>query len=166
MIVVGIDPGTATTGWGAIEVAGGRPIYLDHGAVRTPPTSPLSLRLLAIRDGVQDVVRRFRPEIVAVEEIFFTRNSKTAIAVAQGRGVALLVAADFGAPVTEFTPTQVKQAVVGYGSATKDQVGEMVARLLGLRRIPTPDDAADALAIALAATCGAKRTVSVTKVRG
>lgn len=162
--VVGIDPGTASTGWGAVEVAGGRPVYLEHGAIRTPPTSPLPLRLEAVHDGARRAIQRFRPDIVAVEEIFFTRNTKTAIAVAQARGVVLLAAAEHGVEVAEFTPTQVKTAVVGYGSATKEQVAEMVARLLGLRAIPQPDDAADALALALAATCGARRTVSVTKV--
>lgn len=164
VIVLGVDPGTATTGWGTVEVSGGRPVYLDHGAIRTPPTSPLPLRLLAVHDGVRKAIRRFRPDVISVEEIFFTRNTRTAIAVAQARGVVLLCAAEQGIPVAEFTPTQVKQAVVGYGSAGKEQVGTMVARLLGLRAVPEPDDAADALALALAATCGARRTVSVTRV--
>jgi crossover junction endodeoxyribonuclease RuvC len=115
----------------------------------TPAGEPLPSRLLTLYGGLHDLITTYRPSVVAIETLFFNRNVRTALAVGQARGIALLVAAQSGLPVVEYTPQQVKGAVVGYGGATKDQVQKMVTTLLGLRAVPRPDDAADALAIAI-----------------
>lgn len=149
MIVLGIDPGTATTGFGVVAFEGGRLLSLKHGVLRTPPGRPLEERLRSIFEGVSDLIRAARPDCLAVEELFFNKNVRSALAVGQARGVVLLAAALAGLSVSEYTPLQVKQAVVGYGRAEKQQIQQMVKVLLRLDAVPKPDDAADALAIAI-----------------
>ncbi len=149
MIVLGIDPGTAITGYGVVERTGSRIRALDYGCVETPSDRPLAERLLEIRASVADLIDRHQPSAVAVERLFFNRNVQTAFAVGQARGVVLLTAAEHGLPVFEFTPNEVKTAVTGYGRAPKDQVQRMVQVVLALPELPRPDDAADALAIAV-----------------
>jgi crossover junction endodeoxyribonuclease RuvC len=147
--ILGIDPGTATMGWGVIRQEGNRLRYLQHGAITTPPDWEMPRRLGRLFDGVTELVRGYRPETIAVEELFFNTNVTTAITVGQARGVALLAAYKAGIEVTEYTPLQVKQAITSYGRADKRQVQEMVRALLNLPAIPRPDDAADGLAIAI-----------------
>lgn len=150
MIILGIDPGTAATGYGVIAVApGGKLQALAYGVISTPSGRADHLRLSQLHDGLNSLLVRFDPAEVAVEQLFFTNNAKTAIAVGQARGVALLAAAGGGCSVGEYTPLQVKQAVVGYGAAQKAQVQYMVKAILGLAETPKPDDAADALAVAI-----------------
>ncbi len=148
-IILGIDPGTATMGWGVIRQEGNRLSYLQHGAVTTPSQWEMPRRLGRLFDGVTELVKGYRPETVAVEELFFNTNVTTAITVGQARGVVLLAAYRAGIEVAEYTPLQVKQAITSYGRAEKRQVQEMVKSLLRLREIPKPDDAADGLAIAV-----------------
>ncbi len=147
--ILGIDPGTATMGWGVIRQEGNRLRYLQHGAITTPSDWEMPRRLGRLFDGVTELVRGYRPDTVAVEELFFNTNVTTGITVGQARGVAILAAYKTGIEVTEYTPLQVKQAVTSYGRADKRQVQEMVKALLNLREIPKPDDAADGLAIAI-----------------
>ncbi|MCR4403996.1 MAG: crossover junction endodeoxyribonuclease RuvC [Candidatus Acetothermia bacterium] len=151
MRVMGIDPGLATTGYGIVETKSARREtsfkLIEGGVITTPPDQPLPERLKTIYDEVRGLVSSFRPKELAVEELYFARNAKTAISVAQARGVVLLAAA--GLPVVSYTPLEVKLQLTGFGRATKQQIQGMVARLLGLREPPKPDDAADALAIAL-----------------
>ena len=147
--ILGIDPGTATMGWGVIRQEGNRLRYVQHGAIITPSGWEMSRRLGRLFDGVTELLRGYRPEAVAVEELFFNTNVSTAITVGQARGVALLAAYRAGVEVAEYTPLQVKQAVTSYGRAEKRQVQEMVKTLLNLREIPKPDDAADGLAVAI-----------------
>jgi crossover junction endodeoxyribonuclease RuvC len=147
--ILGIDPGTATMGWGVIRQEGSRLRYVQHGAITTPPNWTMQRRLGRLFDGVSQLVEGYRPDTVAVEELFFNTNVTTAITVGQARGVALLAAYRAGIEVAEYTPLQVKQAITSYGRADKRQVQEMVRALLNLREIPRPDDAADGLAIAI-----------------
>jgi crossover junction endodeoxyribonuclease RuvC len=149
MRVLGIDPGTAITGYGVVEEVNGEPKSLAFGAVRTPAGEPLPTRLQMIYRGVKALAMEWKPAAAAVEELFFSSNVRTAMSVGQARGVALLALADAGLEVAEYTPLTVKQAVTGYGSADKAQMQEMVRLLLGLADIPRPDDAADALAVAI-----------------
>jgi len=150
MLVIGIDPGTATTGYGLVqEQDDGSLAVVDFGAVLTPPDIPMQQRLLKLYQGLKDILLLHRPQSGAVEKLFFQRNVSTAISVGQGRGVALLALGEADLPVAEYTPLEVKQAVVGYGGADKKQVQEMVRALLGLQDVPRPDDAADALAVAI-----------------
>ena len=149
MRILGIDPGVATIGFGLIEADRGRQCLLRYGVITTPAGLPLSRRLLQISEDMEELLRQFRPQEMAVEELFFTKNITTGIAVAHGRGVILLAAEQAGVPVYEYTPMQVKQAVAGYGGADKRQVMLMTQRLLKMQEIPRPDDAADALAIAI-----------------
>lgn len=148
-MILGIDPGTATMGWGVVRREGSRLRYVQHGAIVTPATWEMPRRLGRLFDGVTELVRGYRPETVAIEELFFNTNATTAITVGQARGVAVLAAYKAGIEVAEYTPLQVKQAVTSYGRADKHQVQEMVKALLSLREIPKPDDAADGLAIAI-----------------
>jgi crossover junction endodeoxyribonuclease RuvC len=148
-IILGIDPGTATMGWGVIRQEGNRLYYMQHGAIITPSGWEMPRRLGRLFDGVTELAKGYRPETVAVEELFFNTNVTTAITVGQARGVALLAAYRAGIEVAEYTPLQVKQAITSYGRAEKRQVQEMVKSLLNLREIPRPDDAADGLAIAV-----------------
>ncbi len=147
--ILGIDPGTATMGWGVVRQEGSRISYVQHGAITTPSNWEMPRRLARLFDGVMELVKGYRPEAVAVEELFFNTNVTTAITVGQARGVTLLAAYRAGVEVAEYTPLQIKQAVTSYGRAEKRQVQEMVKTLLNLREIPSPDDAADGLAIAI-----------------
>lgn len=149
MLVLGIDPGTAITGVGLIETANGRCRLVDGGVIRTPAHTPMPERLLTIYQELTQVINQYHPQIMAVEQLFHFRNATTVIPVSQARGVVLLTAAQNGLPLYEYTPLQVKMAVVGYGGADKRQVQEMVKRVLNLTAIPRPDDAADALAVAI-----------------
>ncbi len=148
-VVLGIDPGTAITGYGVVRDLHGQAQALDYGVIRTPANQELALRLVTIYAALNDLLDRHRPDAVAVEEVFFSKNARTALSVGHARGVVLLAVAQRGIPLFHYKPTQVKQAVTGYGGADKRQVQEMVRMLLGLDAIPRPDDAADALAIAL-----------------
>lgn len=149
MIILGIDPGTATTGYGLIEKNGQKHSLIKHGCVLTPAHTPLPERLDAIFDELSALIDEHRPDHMAVEELFFSSNAKTAIAVGQARGVILLAGRKKGLPVYEYTPLEVKMALTGYGRADKNQIQQMVKTLLGLKEIPKPDDAADAVAIAI-----------------
>jgi crossover junction endodeoxyribonuclease RuvC len=150
MTVIGIDPGTAITGYGFInENDDGSITVLDFGVIQTPATDPMPDRLLTLYQQLNEKILLHSPEIGAVEKLFFQKNVRTAISVGQARGVVLLALADAGLNVAEYTPLEVKQAVAGYGGADKHQVQQMVKALLGLNEIPKPDDAADALAVAI-----------------
>ena len=149
MIILGIDPGTAALGYGVVERIGGRLRAIDHGCLVTSPDLPMPERLLAIHGLLDDLMSLHQPAVVAVERLFFSRNAQTAIAVGQARGVVLLAAAQHGKPVREATPNEVKSAIAGYGAADKEQVQRMVQLVLGMAELPRPDDAADALAIAV-----------------
>ncbi len=149
MILIGIDPGTATTGFGVIEKRGDRVTYRACGVITTPPGDDAPTRLRTIYDQFNALLDEWRPEEVATERLFFTNNVTTGIPVGRALGVILLALAQRGLPWTEYTPTQVKSAVVGTGRAEKKQVQFMVTRLLGLADVPKPDDAADALAVAI-----------------
>ena len=149
MVILGIDPGVATIGFGVLRAERGKNTLLQYGVITTPAGIPLSRRLVQISEDMEQLIRRFKPDEMAVEELFFSKNITTGIAVAHGRGVILLAAEKLGVPVFEYTPMQVKQAVVGYGGAEKRQVMLMTQRLLGMKEVPRPDDAADALAIAI-----------------
>ena len=149
MIVLGIDPGYAIVGWGVVRYERGRFAPLDYGAVLTPAGMDFSRRLEIIYDELLALIDRAKPDALAVEKLYFKNNQKTAIEVAQARGVILLAAKKRGVPLYEYTPLQVKSAVTGYGQAEKPQVMEMTRRLLCLQQIPKPDDVADALAMAI-----------------
>lgn len=150
MLAIGIDPGTATTGYGIVqEQPDGSLKALDFGVILTPAGMPMPERLLELHGRLKEILLLHRPECGAVEKLFFQRNVTTAISVGQARGVALLALAEQGLSVGEYTPLEVKQAVAGYGGADKSQVQQMVRALLGLADIPRPDDAADALAVAI-----------------
>ena len=149
MRVLGIDPGTATTGYGVVEEVKGDLKPLVFGVIRTSADRPLPVRLQLIYRALKELAAEWVPTAAAVEELFFSRNVRTAMSVGQARGVTLLALADFGLDVAEYTPLAIKQAVTGYGNADKAQVQEMVRLLLGLAEAPRPDDAADALAVAI-----------------
>jgi crossover junction endodeoxyribonuclease RuvC len=149
MLVIGIDPGTATTGYGLVRDTESGLEVVAYGSIETKAGLAAEKRLLQIYQQIKDLLLLYRPDSSAVEKLFFRRNVTTAIAVGQGRGVALLAMAEMQIPVAEYTPMQVKQAVAGWGGAEKLQVQEMVRALLELDSIPRPDDAADALAIAI-----------------
>lgn len=149
MVIVGIDPGLAIVGWGVVEYAGSRFRALGYGSIETPAGMETPQRLLRIRRGMNAILERYHPEQMAVEELFFTKNITTGIRVAEARGIVLLAGAEAGIPMAEYTPMQVKQAVVGYGLADKRQVITMVTKILNLPAPPKPDDTADALAIAI-----------------
>lgn len=149
MRILGIDPGIATIGFGLVEAERGQARMVTYGAVTTPAGLPLSRRLYQIDRDMEELIGRLRPDVMAIEELFFNTNLTTGIAVAHGRGVILCAAERCGVPLYEYTPGQVKLAVTGYGKAEKRQVMDMTKRLLHLRAVPRPDDAADALALAL-----------------
>lgn len=149
MIVVGIDPGTASTGYGVVQSVGSRLQAADHGVITTQAGLPLEWRLAEIYARVGELLESHRAEAVAIEELYFGANARTAFAVGQARGVVLLAAGERRVPARSYTPQQVKSAVCGHGRAGKDQVGRMVARLLGMPAAPTPDHAADSLAVAI-----------------
>ena len=158
MKILGIDPGYGITGFGLIEGQRGQFRLLRCGAITTPPNTDFSWRLEVIYNDMVELLRVTQPDVVAIEELFFGQNVTTGIGVAQSRGVILLAIRQAGLEVTSYKPMQVKQAVVGYGNATKHQVMEMTKRILGLSQSPKPDDAADAVAIAL---CHARSATSL-----
>ena len=149
MRVLGMDPGTAITGYGVVEEVGGDLKPLAFGVIRTPADQPLPKRLQSIYRAVSALAQEWEPEAAAVEELFFSKNVRTAMSVGQARGVVLLALANVGLDVAEYTPLAIKQAVTGYGKADKAQMQEMVRLLLELAEVPRPDDAADALAVAI-----------------
>lgn len=149
MVILGIDPGIATVGFGVLKMEHGQFSPVDYGAILTPAHTPLEQRLHTIYDDLCELIVQHRPDAISVEELFFNTNQKTAIHVAHARGVILLAAAKTGVPFFEYTPLQVKMAVVGYGRADKNQIQQMVKTLLRLSVIPKPDDTADALALAI-----------------
>jgi crossover junction endodeoxyribonuclease RuvC len=149
MVVMGIDPGTASTGYGVVQSVGSRLLDLADGVIQTQPGTPLERRLADIHTRVGELLDEHLPEAVAIEELYFGANVRTAFAVGQARGVVLLAAGQRGVPSHSYTPQQVKAAVCGHGRAGKDQVARMVAQLLGLPAPPSPDHAADALAVAI-----------------
>ena len=147
--MLGIDPGTASTGWGAVEQEGNRLRSLGHGCIVTSPKSETHLRLRQIYDESLMLLGRYKPDAVAIEELFVNVNVRTALAVGHARGVIILASSRFDISPAEYTPLSIKQAVTGYGRASKVQVQEMTKVLLGLPKIPQPDHAADALAVAI-----------------
>lgn len=149
MIVLGIDPGTARLGYGLVERQGSTLTMRDYGCLETVNDRPLEGRLLLIHEALTELIESHRPEAVGVERLFFNKNAQTAMAVGQARGVVLLAAAQHGLPVYEYGPHEVKLAVTGYGRAPKDQVQRMVQLVLSMPELPRPDDAADALAVAI-----------------
>ena len=149
MIILGIDPGYAIVGYGVIKYEGGKMSVIDYGKITTEANIPLSKRLKLIYDSLAQLIETFKPDVVAVEELFFNSNVKTAIAVGHARGVIILAAANKNIKIAEYTPLQIKQAVVGYGRADKNQVQQMVKMFLKLKEVPKPDDTADALAVAI-----------------
>lgn len=149
MRVLGIDPGTASTGYGVVEDVDGKLRVLAFGVIKTKTKSPLSRRLQQIYQQLTELASEWQPSVAAVEELFFSSNVRTAMSVGQARGVALLALADAGLETSEYTPLTIKQAVTGYGKADKTQMQEMVRLLLELDEVPRPDDAADALAVAI-----------------
>ena len=163
MKILGIDPGVATVGFGLVESTGNRQSMISCGVITTPAHVPLSARLDRIYSDLEELIGACRPDAVSIEELFFSKNITTGIPVAHARGVILLCAFRCGVPVYEYTPMQVKQAVVGYGKAEKRQVMDMVRRILHLTAVPKPDDAADAVAIAL---CHARSATSLLTREG
>ena len=149
MIIIGIDPGYAITGYGVIEYTANHFRTMDYGVISTKAGVPFELRLLTIYQQLEALIARYQPDVMAVEELFFSKNTTTAIGTAQARGVIILTGAKAGIPVYEYTPMQVKLAVTGYGRADKNQVGQMIKILLHLDKAPKVDDASDALAIAI-----------------
>ena len=149
MRILGIDPGFAIVGYGVIDYEKGKYKTVDYGKITTPAGMEMPLRLKTVYDGVLRLIETYNPDVLAVEELFFNTNVKTAIAVGHARGVIVLAAANKGIKINEYTPLQIKQAVVGYGRADKNQVQQMVKMFLGLKEVPKPDDTADALAVAI-----------------
>lgn len=149
MRILGIDPGTATTGFGVIDIDQGKLKFVDAGVIITTPDELMERRLATIYDELSQLIGEHKPTVMAIELLYFQNNVTTAMTVGQARGVAILLAAQHNLPLAEYTPLQVKQAVTGYGKAEKPQIQEMVKVLLKLGAIPKPDDAADALAVAI-----------------
>ena len=164
MIVVGIDPGTANTGYGVVARQGGRMVALDGGVIQTSPGTDPGPRLAAIHARIGELLDEHRPEAVAVEELYFGANVRSAFAVGQARGVVLLAAGQRGIPCWSYTPQQIKGAVCGSGRAAKDQVQRMVQTLLSLPDLPKPDHAADALAVAICHANGAPLAAALQRV--
>lgn len=160
MIILGIDPGYAIVGFGVVRSERGKQTAIQCGAINTPAGLPLPARLLQIATDLEALIDQFRPNAMAVEKLYFGNNVTTGIGVAQARGVILMTAEKKGLPIFEYDPSQVKQAVVGYGKAEKRQVMDMTKRILNLKAVPRPDDAADALAIAL---CHARSSTSLLR---
>ena len=156
MKILGIDPGIGRTGWGIVDVAGPKCTALTFGCIETEVNGYVPDRLLALYEALKQIIVASEPEALAIEELFFEKNAKTAMIVGQARGVVLLLAAQHNLPVAVYTPLQVKTATTGYGKADKTQVGQMVKTILKLQTVPKPDDTADALAIALTHAFSAK----------
>lgn len=149
MRILGIDPGTGILGFGVIDIVNTKPKLVDAGVIRTPVKEDDAVRLLTIYDELTEIIKVTKPEYMSVEKLFFARNVTTAMTVSQARGVVLLCAMQAGMKIYEYTPMQIKLAITGYGKADKKQVQEMVRLILGLKVVPKPDDAADAIAAAL-----------------
>ena len=149
MRVIGIDPGTAITGWGVVEGDGNQLTMVAYGVVTTPAGTPLPQRLQTIYHELTGIIQEWQPETSAIEELFFSKNAKTALTVGHGRGVAMLALANSNLPIVEYKPLEIKQAITGHGGADKQQMQQMVKLLLELDDIPRPDDAADGLAVAI-----------------
>lgn len=149
MRIIGIDPGTGILGFGVIDVDGNKVTMVDAGVITTPAHTPLDERLEDIYDSLTEIIRETKPQVMSIEKLFFARNVTTAISVSHARGVAMLTGRQAKLPIAEYTPMQIKQTLTGYGKADKKQMQEMVRMHLGLREIPKPDDAADALAAAI-----------------
>jgi crossover junction endodeoxyribonuclease RuvC len=166
MRILGVDPGLATVGWGVIDVINGKPKVVSYGVILTPKEDSLPKRLSIIETDLKLIISKFNPDEVALEELFFNNNVTTAINVAQARGVILLTAVkECGGKLFEYTPLQIKQALTGYGRAEKRQIQEMTKTFLGLAKIPKPDDAADALAVALTHSQTSSRFSQGFKIR-
>lgn len=150
MRVLGIDPGFDRTGWGVIDVKKTTYTWVGHGCIQTSSKESLAQRLQQTRDEIRRIIQKAKPDKIVIEKLFFTNNAKTAINVGMARGVLVVTIEDEGVPMVELTPNQIKQATAGWGNAKKQQVQDMVMRLLSLKEIPEPDDSADALAIAIA----------------
>ncbi|MDI3496019.1 MAG: crossover junction endodeoxyribonuclease RuvC [Patescibacteria group bacterium] len=150
-IILGIDPGIADTGYGVIENTAGKLKCLVYGSIKTEAKEELSARLIILHQELEKIIVRYKPQVVAIEKLFFNKNVKTALIVGQARGVVMLTISRHHLPICEFTPSQIKQAVSSYGQADKKQVQKMVKLILNLKEIPRPDDAADALAAAICA---------------
>lgn len=155
MLVLGIDPGTANTGYGVVRGGGAFPTLVECGVIRTRARDPLPARLLEIYEGVRELIERHSPDALSVEDVFYARNVRTTVVLGHARGVILLAAAQHGLVVNEYAPAEIKKAVVGTGGATKEQVQFMLTRLLRLKSVPQPSDAADGVAAALACLMGA-----------
>jgi len=151
MIILGIDPGTTTTGFGVIEHLDGKITFLDCGVIETKPKKPLPEKLSEIYRDIKRIISKTKPDKIAVEKLFFFKNAKTAMSVGQARGIILLAAQDSKTPIYEFTPLEIKMSICTNGRADKKQVQEMVKAILNLEDVPKPDDAADALAVAICA---------------
>ena len=149
MIILGLDPGYAIFGYGIVEMKGNKFTPIDYGVVTTNSNEKMEDRLKHIYDSLTEIIQKYKPDVVSIEELFFNTNNKTVIFVSQARGVGVLACANAGLPINEYTPLQIKMALVGYGRAEKKQVQIMTKTLLGLNEIPKPDDAADALGAAI-----------------
>lgn len=149
MRIIGIDPGTGILGFGVVDTHQGKSTLVTAGVITTPPHTPLDERLEEIFDGLTEIIAETKPDVMSVEKLFFARNVTTAMSVASARGVAILTGRKARLPIAEYTPMQIKQTLTGYGKADKKQVQEMVRMQLGLKKVPKPDDAADALAAAI-----------------
>lgn len=149
MIILGIDPGYATVGYGIIRTEGSKNVAVDYGVITTPKTDKLPKRLKYIADCIKELIAKHNPDVISIEELFFQNNRKTAIFVAEARGAIIVSCMECNKGLYEYTPLQIKQAMTGYGRADKNQIQQMVKVMLGLQSIPRPDDAADALAVAL-----------------
>lgn len=163
MVIMGIDPGIATVGFGIISAEGNMQKPIRYGVVSTAAGLRLSVRLSQIYNDVSELISTFKPDAIAIEELFFNTNQKTAVSVAHGRGVIVLAGERLGIPMFEYTPLQVKQAITGYGRADKRQMMDMVKRLLNLENTAKPDDASDALALAI---CHARNAASLLNIQG
>lgn len=149
MRIIGIDPGTGILGFGVVDANGAKTKLVTAGVITTPPHTPIDERLEEIFDGLTEIIRETKPDVMSIEKLFFTKNVTTAISVAQARGVAMLTGRKARLPIAEYTPNEIKQTITGYGRADKKQVQEMVRIQLGLTEVPKPDDCADALATAI-----------------
>ncbi len=149
MKILGIDPGTIAMGYGVIESSDGEPVLIDYGVLNTPARSPVGERLSFLYNNLLEIISKSQPDAIAIEQPFVAKNAKSALAIGRAQAVAILTAANRGIPSYEYTPTQIKQSVTGYGASSKEQVQEMVRLQLGLETAPEPNDASDALAVAL-----------------
>lgn len=149
MRIIGIDPGTGILGFGVVDIVGNKTKLVTAGVITTPAHTPIDERLEEIFDGLTEIIKETKPEVMSIEKLFFSQNVTTAISVAQARGVAMLTGRKAKLPIAEYTPQQIKQTLTGYGKADKKQVQEMVRLQLGLTEVPKPDDCADALAAAI-----------------